>query len=161
VLSWLTSLILGQVSSNNLMSKLSVVIDEVATKDEFDMEPEQYRKYLIEFAVRIKFAMVAKLSAVYDVTHPTALSLIRIHDRSTSYEVGLDSPEMYPTNQRATVTTVMKYDLGSVSENIRPLFIMKDMCDYLSANIGLLWIEYVNNRERSVNEHEQYIPSND
>jgi hypothetical protein len=116
---------------------------------------EIYRKYVIKFVIGVKALFAEYITQNYDVTYRIAMSVLRVNENKIDFTISMESPETYSGKAQKIVSTIMKNDLGSMTEKIRPLYILKEASDQLSKVAQLMWIEYVAARDRGGEQREQ------
>jgi len=136
------------------MSNITVTIKKSELAIEDIPNDKIYRKVILKFVVGMKSLFAEYITQNYDISYKLAMNILRIKENESTFAISIESPETYNGKTQKTVATIMKNDLGSVTEKIRPLYTLKVASDLLSQSAPMMWIDYVAVRDRGEELYE-------
>lgn len=128
------------------MSNISIDVYKNHLELDKSVPPEIRDKLIAKFIVGVKSIFAEYIAENYDVKYVIAMEIVKIEDKETFYKILIDSPEKYVGKTSKIVSNILKYDLGSITEKISPLFILKRTAEEISSSIQILWRDFVRDR---------------
>ena len=128
---------------------MSSIVIVVRREDLFieKMDDKILAARMIEFVVGVKSVFAEYVTDYYDVSYKNAMDILRIKQTPETFEIGIESPEMYDGKLKKVVANILKHDLGSVTDHIRPLHYLKNISEDITQSIRTMWIGFMVRRD--------------